>query len=122
MDISRRKGTCSGSPIGQSEDEVELRILTVKDFQLSSEINFLWVQACQDGSLNRQLHCGANQQKLAELLVSELFSGGAEEASSCVCVIAIPADSQLIFDLCQIFILVLFIFTFSCLFMKMLLY
>lgn len=35
---------------------------------------FLWVEACQvEGSLNRQLHCGTNQQKLTELLVSEFF-------------------------------------------------
>lgn len=38
--LARRRGTRSRSPIGQSKDDVELRISIVKDFQLSSEINF----------------------------------------------------------------------------------
>lgn len=61
---------------------------------------FVWVQACQvEGNLNQQLHCCTNQQKLAQLMVSEVFLGELwrhyETSSIQLWVISVPLTVQL---------------------------
>lgn len=98
VDISKMEGNTIEEPNRSIKGWYGVKDPNCQGLPTAKWNQFLWVQACQGvGSLNRHLHCGTNQQKLAQVLVPEVFLGelwrhpAVSDFNTCNCAV----DSQL---------------------------